>query len=425
MRERELFRSIQFVVPIWLALVALTSPVSAEFVTTLRAEDREPFDRFGLAVAISGQSALVGGDQDDMMGGEESGAVYLFDVATGEQRATFTANESMPFDQFGSAVAIKNNTALVGAVLDDTGGRNAGAAYLFDATTGQQLHQLKAQDASAFDRLAWSVAITDNVAIATTRTDGDSDAFSGAAYLFDVASGQQLQKLTTTNVPQDLEDFFGWSVAANNEKVIVGAIGDDHAGTNSGAAYVFDIATGQQLAKLTADDATSFDRFGTAVAISGNTAIVTARTESDGGDFDGKAYLFDLTTGNQIGTLVPDEDISLERFGWSIDTDGKFAIIGAVLGLSERGVRSGAAYLFDLETGEQVARLTGGNVVGIGDNFGFSVGLDGVMAIVGAPNVRDETGAAILFNLESTTPEPTTGCLIAMFCVAMAIKRRK
>lgn len=408
-----------------LLLGTLATPVRGEFYATLSADDQEPFDQFGLAVAISGNSAIVGGDQNDVLGGQETGAVYLFDVATGDQIVKFTAADTAPFDRFGSAVGINRQTAIVGANLHDDAGRNSGAAYLFDVATGRQLHKLTANDASAFDRLAWSVAIYDNIAAATTRSNGDSVVLSGAAYLFDVTTGQQLHKLTGNDSPPEAEDFFGWSVAVNSSTALVGAIGDDHAGPNTGAVYVFDVASGNQTAKLTANDASSFDRFGTAVAISGNTAIVTARTGSAGGDFAGAAYLFDLTTGDQIAKLVPGEATPLDRFGWSVAADGHIAVIGAILGASPDGTRSGTAYVFDVTSGIELGRVSADEVLDTGDSFGWSVGISGNTAIISAPNSVSETGLSFLLDLEqiTTTPEPATLSWLAILSLAMVSRR--
>ena len=72
-------------------------------------------------------------------------------------------------------------------------------------------------------------------------------------------------------------DWFGWSVATNGTTAIVGAYRDDDNGEDSGSAYLFDVATGQQIAKLLPYDGAANDRFGYSVAISGTTSCLLSR----------------------------------------------------------------------------------------------------------------------------------------------------
>ena len=93
------------------------------------------------------------------------------------------------------------------------------------------------------------------------------------------------------------EDDFGASVAISGAVAVIGAPGNDDAGSNSGSAYLFNPTTGEQLFKLTADDASGVGGFGDSVGISGNTAIVGAPGSHS-------AYLFDVTTGEQLHKLT-------------------------------------------------------------------------------------------------------------------------
>ena len=162
-------------------------------------------------------------------------------------------------------------------------------AALFDVET-----KLTADDAVAGDYFG-SVAISDNTALFGASGDDDGGSNSGSAYLFDVITGSQLAKFTSDDIAAD--DSFGGSVAISGNTALLGARGDDDGGNHSGSAYLFNVITGNQLAKLTADDAAERDFFGGSVAISGNTAIVGASGDDDGGSNSGSAYLFDVTTG--------------------------------------------------------------------------------------------------------------------------------
>ncbi|QDT00671.1 FG-GAP repeat protein [Adhaeretor mobilis] len=326
------------------------------------------------------------------------------------------------FDYFGYSVAISGNTALVGAFGDDVGGNNSGSAYLFDVTTGNQLAKLTANDAAAVDRFGGSVAISGNTALVGAFGNDDGGSSSGSAYLFDITTGNQLAKLTADDAA--VSDSFGWSVAISGNTALVGAFLDNDGGGSSGSAYLFDVSTGNQLAKLTAEDATAGDSFGYSVAINGNTALIGAHRDDDEGSDSGSAYLFDVTTGNQLTKLTANDAAANDRFGFSVAISGGTAIVGAVFD-DDGGSSSGSAYLFDVTTGNQLAKLTASDAAG-GDLFGHSVAMSGDTTLVGAHfngNGRLGSGSAYLFN--SRIPEPTSLLLATFAWTAWFLRRRR
>ena len=395
-----------------LALIALTTlsalPATAGTVNEdlkLTASDPAADDRFGWSVAISGTTALVGAYTDDDSG-SASGSAYLFDTTTGQQLFKLTASDGASGDQFGWSVAISGTTAIIGAFSNDGAATNAGSAYLFDTTTGQQLFKLTASDAASGDNLGRSVAISGTTAIAGAWTDDGVGTNSGSAYLFDTTTGAQLFKLTASDAAA--EDRFGYSVAISGTTAVVGAWFDSDAGGASGSAYVFDTTTGQELFKLTAADAAAGDRFGGSVAISGTTAIVGALFNDDAGSGSGSAYVFDTTTGTQLFKLTAIDAAADDSFGISVAISGTTAIIGANLN-DDTGFGSGSAYLFDTTTGQQLFKLTASDAAA-GDDLGTSVAISGATAIAGAYRDDDtspDSGSAYLFNLDLPNPCPT------------------
>ncbi len=143
-----------------------------------------------------------------------------------------------------------------------------------------------------------------------------------------------------------MEDYFSWSVAISGTTAIVGAEGDDDNGFNSGSAYLFDTTTGRQIFKLLPDDGAAFDYFGFSVAISGATAIVGAYLGDDNGADSCSAYLIDTTTGEQIAKLLANNGAVGDYFGISVAVTGATAIVGAYWD-DDNGTNSGSAYLFD------------------------------------------------------------------------------
>ena len=88
-------------------------------------------------------------------------------------------------------------------------------------------------------------------------------------------SAQTLQENLKLVAPDGAAgDLFGNAVSISGTTAVVGSLGDDDGGADSGSAHVFDTTTGQQLFKLTASDGAAGDAFGVAVSVSGTTAIV-------------------------------------------------------------------------------------------------------------------------------------------------------
>ena len=380
----------------------------------LLADDGEEGDVFGFTVAISGTTAIVGARNDDD-NGNQSGSAYLFDIsdpALPTQLFKLLPDDGAEQDRFGVSVAISGITAIVGAYLDDDNGFESGSAYLFDTTTGKQLFKLVPNDGAEADLFGISVAISGTTAIVGTPQDDDNGSGSGSAYLFDTTTGQQVAKLLADD--GSALDEFGTSVAISGATAIVGAEEDDENGGNSGSAYLFDSVTGLQIAKVLPNDIAEGDRFGTSVAICENIAIVGSPRDDDNGSASGSAYLFDATTGTQIAKLLPDDGAFSDFFGESVGISGTTVVIGAPF--KDNIVDdSGSAYLFDISDPvrpAQNAKLITSDPT-VDDFFGFFVAISGAhgneIAIIGAVNDDDNgtnSGSAYLFDAASAIPCP-------------------
>ncbi|MCK4872872.1 MAG: FG-GAP repeat protein [Phycisphaerales bacterium] len=381
------------------ASVLSTAPAHADLgdqLFKLLPSDGAAWDEFGISVGTSGSTTIVGAYQDDD-NGEKSGSAYFFDTTTGQQLAKLLPSDGAAHDLFGHSVTISGTTAIVGAPGDNDNGAGSGSAYLFDATTGQQIFKLLPSDGAAGDSFGCSVAISGTTAVVGAPNDDDNGDNSGSAYLFDTITGQQLFKLLPSDGAE--RDWFGCSVAISGAIAIVAAPNDDDNGGDSGSAYLFDTATGQQITKLLPSDGAAYDYFGCSVAISGTTAIVGAHYDDDSGGDSGSAYLFDTATGQQIAKLLPSDGAEEDRFGWSVAISDTTAIVGAHYGDNSR-YRSGSAYLFDTTTGQQIGKLLASDGAAF-DEFGCSVAISGTIAIVGARWDDDNgggSGSAYLFD---------------------------
>ncbi|USN99824.1 MAG: immunoglobulin domain-containing protein [Phycisphaeraceae bacterium] len=163
------------------------------------------------------------------------------------------------------------------------------------------------------------------------------------------------------------QDLLGASVDIDGGTIIAGAPGDTPHGNFSGSAYLFDVATGAQLFKVVPSDGASQAQFGASVSISGDRAIVGAPNAN-------KVYVFDVQTGQQVRVIQGPGPFG---FGQAVDLDGTTAIIGSPFTNNFLG----AAYLYDIETGQPISTFGGA-----GGNFGIGVSIRGDRAAVGAPN---------------------------------------
>jgi hypothetical protein len=312
-------------------------------IAKLAASDGAIVDRFGYSVAIDGDTVVVGAiDNDD--GGSESGAAYVFGTTDGWDthiELKLMAADAAANDNFGYSVAINGNTVVVGAIQSLNAG--SGVAYVFRMSDGgatyNEVAKLTASDATSGYQFGFYVAIDgDTVVVGTVRN---------CVYVFRTTDGGatygQVAKLTA-----DDGGAFGRSVAIDGDTVVIGAYQDDDGGSYSGAAYVFRTtdggATYGQVAKLTADDAAAGDAFGYSVAIAGDTVVVSAYWSDDAGLYSGSAYVFrtseDSATYDQVAKLTASDAAASDQFGNSVAIDGNTIVIGAY------GHQQGAVYVF-------------------------------------------------------------------------------
>ena len=395
-----------------LALVVLTPTLHAQLShESLKfiADDGSPGDRFGSSIAIDHNTIVVGASLADDLG-PNSGSAYIFDATTGHQIIELLSRDLRPGDNFGYSVAIGNNFIAVGARYDDiptasSSGIKTGSVYLFDATTGLQITKVLADDFTSFAEFGVSVAIDSGTLAVGASSDGFSGNLHGSAYTFDLKSNTQSAKLVASDFSS--EDFFGYSVDISGDIVIVGSPRNDDHGNNSGSAYLFNATTGEQLAKLTADDAEGGDRFGWAVAIEDDIAVVGSYLDSDNGNHSGSIYLFDTKTGQQITKILPDQGSTDDWFGWTVDINNGIIAAGAI-GTSD------SIRLYDATSFAQINKLTASDRDGSTDQFSWSIGLSNNTLVTGATQDDengDSSGSAYLFDLSCRADLNSDGLL--------------
>ncbi|MCB1229216.1 MAG: FG-GAP repeat protein [Verrucomicrobiae bacterium] len=308
---------------------------------------------------------------------------------------------------FGKSVAMSDQLIVVGQPGDDDVADNAGAVHLFD-TRGRYLRKLVAPDGLADDEFGASVAICGRVIAVGAPGDDEAGAEAGAVYLFyTTGTSRPFAKVMTSDAADG--DRFGTSVALSADRLLAGAISDDSAGADFGSAYVFEIvkagiglAIGNELQELSASDGATGDSFGFSVDLCGRVAVVGAPLNATG---QGAAYLYDIETGVELGKLTASDGGSGHVFGWSVAIESGRVLVGAPDAFTGAGF-PGAAYLFEVSDGSEVTKLIPDDGV-TGDHFGRSVALTEHLALAGAPDhhlaIGTKTGSAYLYELPGGT----------------------
>lgn len=393
--------------------------------TKIVATDKSQMDTFGYSVSISGSRAVVGVPNSDPGGITDSGAAYVFSRSTRgvwTQEAKLFASDRALDDNFGNAVSVDGDLALIGVRDSDPDGVDrAGAAYVFkrDALgVWTQEAKLTSSDKAVFDNLGYSVSLSGQralVGMANSSPNGSSHA--GAARIF-VRSAQgvwsEAAKLTA---PDKLSfDNFGNSVSLFGNRALVGALNSNPDGdSDAGAAYIFVENAGVWSfeAKLTSPNKAMGDNFGAAVSLAEGRAIVGC-PRSAGGGFGGSggksasAHIFVRQANSWVSEqiLAAPTSTSLDFFGFSVSISGDHAVVGAPLGSIGSSTNCGATYVFKRSGSlwNLVSSLFATDRFS-DDQFGTSVSLDGFSAIVGSPDAdpdaKTNSGAAYIFSIPS------------------------
>ncbi|WED61602.1 FG-GAP repeat protein [Vibrio alginolyticus] len=334
----------------------------------------------GYVTIILNKGDMIINDNEQQLGGSEGSEIAK--IPTNLQ-SKIIASDGISNDLFGSSVAVSDEFSIVGASSDDS---KKGAAYVYknNGTEWVQVDKLTASDGVANDRFGFSIAMNADTAIIGSLAD---DNWKGAAYIFKYNGSEWVQVAKLTASDGSSGNRFGRSVAISGDIAIIGATS---ANGYKGAAYVFKNNGSEwiQVAKLTASDGVSNDMFGISVAINGNTAIVGINRNA--------AYVFKNNGSEwvQVAKLTANDGSSSDMFGFSIAMVGDSVIFGAY----GDDNNSGSAYVFENNGSDwvQVAKLTASD--GSGEHwFGYSVATSGDVAVVGAYGDNNKKGAAYLF----------------------------
>lgn len=306
-------------------------------------------NNFGISVSVSGDTAIVGAPDHNIGGKANAGAAYVFtrSGSSWTQQAKISLPLESQYVQFGTAVAIDGDTALITAFYGTTGpDDDGGAAFVFtrSGSTWSQQAKLSGIGAGPNDEVGKSVAIDGNLAVVGAHLGGMTD--TGAAYVFR-RSGSSWSQEAQLAGGGAANDQFGTSVDVNGNSVIVGEPNRDNgADANVGAAYLFEFSgTWGLTATLTPASRVAGDRFGASVSVNGTRAFIGAPGRDNGAADVGAVYRFvDSGSWAEDGVhYAADMDVS-DAYGTSVALDGDSVAVGA----SVADAGNGAGYVISL-----------------------------------------------------------------------------
>ncbi len=327
-------------------------------VTKLLASDGTNGANFGWAVAISGDTVVVGANSDHSMGFER-GAAYVYERDLGGASAWGEVLRLVPSDLlsttfFGHTVSIFGDTAVVGTLAADK-------VYVFERDLGGPGAWGEQTIVSFLPGFTFGSAVSVG---ADTLVCGEwlssvSGLYSGAAHVYERNLGGPnnwgfVKRLLPSDPMADMG--FGYSVSVEGDTMVIGVQYVLNPQNYHGAAYVFERDEGGtdnwgEVRKLTGSSTQISDEFGSSVSISQDTIVVGARLGSGPFPNAGAAYLFERDRGgpdawSELQKLVASDAESRDHFGHSVSISGETIASGANLD-DDNGGNAGAAYVFD------------------------------------------------------------------------------
>lgn len=388
--------------------------------TKIVATDGMAHDGFGYSVATDGNWVAIGARDDDPSG-ESSGSVYVFhwDGTNWNQEQKLTATDGVAYAHLGHAVAISGDVIVAGASRDDDNGDGSGSLYVFrwNGTSWTQEQKLTASDGANLDQFGNAVAINNDTIVVGAYQHDASATNSGAAYVYRWNGSNWLEEEKLTASDGAGNDAFGRSVSISNDVIIIGATGDDDQGNGSGSAYTYrwNGATWVEAEKLTASDGASGDAFGYALSLHGDVALIGAYLDDDLGSGSGSAYIYRWNGTNwvQEQKLTASNGLAGDQFSYSLSLSPNHAVIGAYAN-DELGNNAGSAYIFNWTgaTWSETTKLTASDPRA-GDLFGNAVASFANGALIAAKFDDDNgtnSGSAYVYTAQlppTATPSPT------------------
>ena len=278
----------------------------------------EANDYFGSRTTINGNNLIVGVDRDDT-GALNAGSIYIYDISTGALLHTINNPTPEANDRFGFRKTIDGNHLIVNVTGDDTGATDAGSIYIYDVPTGSLLYTINNPIPEAFDYFGLSTTIIGNNLIIGDILENTGGTDAGSIYIYDISTGALLH--TINNPTPEAGDYFGYITTVNENNLIVSVDRDNTGATNAGSIYIYDIPTGALLQTINNSTPEANDYFGSRTTINGNNLIVGVDRDNTGASNAGSIYIYDIPTGALLQTINNPTPEANSYFGGSLSIE--------------------------------------------------------------------------------------------------------
>lgn len=313
-------------------------------------------------------------------------------------------------DLYSSSLTLTPTYAVISAREAEASPSRRGVVYVYNRSTGSLLYTLDNPNLSGiyfgtslFIDYTGMVSANDTYLLVGSFAENSG---GGVVYVFNISNGQLLRTINNPNYFSTEDgDNFGLFTTIYGDMALISAINEDYGAypdTDAGIAYLFDVTTGQLLHTLINPNLTGDyyrDRFGTAVALNSTYAVVSSRN-------DGNISVFSTSTGQLLRTITAPEGLTAgaaDRFGWDVAIDEGTNIVVSATYDNYAGTApyaSGRAFLFNASTGSLI-RTIDNPALGERDFFGTSVDISGDRIAISAPKIPGDGGGSTLGTVQT------------------------
>lgn len=358
-------------------------------------------DRFGVGLAVTGSTVLIG-DREPKSGLFGTGGnVYAFDAATGEQTGKIESELGYILQAFGAVIDADESTVVVTAPESPGAGYGVieGVAYTFDAATGEQISDFVWSERTGFSNFGIAAAVHQGT-VAISEIPGDFS-FGVPRFTLDpkvnlfTTEGRRLGTLRPPFQHKSTNSLFGYSVDQHEQRTLIGDPGE----LPGGAAYLYEQATGT-LTRLQGSPQTDYRKAGFGVRTDGRLVAVGAPGDRTHGTGVGAVDLYDAGTLEYLESVFPSDPTATMRFGTEIVLTDRYLAVGAP-GQGVPALNSGVVYVFDAGSRREIARILppeASDDLAFGENIAILNNLVFISA-ERADHQGTDSGAVYVYNL--------------------------
>jgi hypothetical protein len=374
---------------------AKDDPTTLFYDLLVESPEAETTDLFGGAVAIDGGIIAVSNNlQGQIL--TELPTVFGYDASTGEELWRIASPE--PDRGFGVSLDINEHWIAIGTLDSNAAGSNLGAVHVYDRSTRNLARVITPAGGEPNARFGLSLALDQHTLVVGAPFESSIGEDYGAAYVFDLSTGEQRAKLLPPEPPTG-RMLFGLGVDIDEERIVVGYQGGLTDGMLTGAVAIYDASSLTYLGRVTRQGPGDSGSFGRSVAIEGRRLVVGAPTDDRWDNRAGAVYFFDAETQELLHIPEPIKIDPNARLGEAVAIEGNKVIAGARIDADSQG----SAHVFNFHSGQPHHILA--SDIPFTDGLGISIAIEGTRVVAGAPSAfvagNDNAGAIHVFTISA------------------------